>query len=268
MALKPADALDAARNIWAGPRVFEAQRLNFIAGAVNPRRAYSQYSNQPVTAYGLGFPTVEMPKDAPQVMKNLAWKSRTNFLPLILDTFSQVMKADGYIEANGSSSKAWTYWQANGMDARQTGIHRSALQYGASYATVLPGDTGPVIEGISPRRMTAIYADPTIDDCCKALFGLTPDEAEAVERPDDWDWIETKPIVRQVIAFDAAGWDVTDNKRRPLRVLIWFNQPLWLAIRGVAGDLPFRAEATPDLAVKSDPWGAQIAAEAAKFAKR
>ena len=111
-------------------------------------------------------------------------------------------------------------------------------------------------------------ADPTIDDCCKALFGLTPDEAEAVERPDDWDWIETKPIARQVVAFEAAGWDVTDNKRRPLRVLVWFSQPLWLAIRGVAGDLPFHAEATPDLAVKSDPWGAQIAAEAARFAKR
>jgi hypothetical protein len=63
--------------------------------------------NQPVTAYGLGHPTVEMPKDAPQVMKNLAWKSRTNFLPLILDTFSQVMKVDGYIEANGVPSSAW-----------------------------------------------------------------------------------------------------------------------------------------------------------------
>ena len=36
-------------------------------------------------------------------------------------------------------------------------------------------------------------------------------------------------------------------------MLIYFNQPLWLAIRGVAGQLPFHAEATPDLAVKSDP---------------
>jgi hypothetical protein len=108
-----------------------------------------------------GGPSVEMPKDAPQVMKNLAWKSRTNFLPLILDTFAQQIKADGYIEANGTPSRAWSYWQANGLDARQTGIHRSALQFGASYATVLPGDTAPAIEGFSPRRMTAIYQDPT-----------------------------------------------------------------------------------------------------------
>jgi hypothetical protein len=162
--LKPADALEAARNIWAGPRIHEATRLNFIASAVNPRRAYSAYMNQPMNAVGLGHPTVEMPTDAPQVMKNLAWKSRTNFLPLILDTFSQVMKADGYLEANGVPSNAWKYWQSNGLDARQTGIHRAAMQYGASYVTVLPGDTGPVIEGFSPRRMTAIYADPTIDD--------------------------------------------------------------------------------------------------------
>jgi hypothetical protein len=162
--LKPKDALDAARNIWGGPRIYEAERLNFIAAAVNPRRAYSQYMNQPITAVGLGAPTVEMPQDAPQVMKNLAWKSRTNFLPLILDTFSQVMKADGYIEANGIPSSAWKYWQKNGLDARQTGVHRSALQYGASYVTILPGDTAPVIEGYSPRRMTAIYQDPTVDD--------------------------------------------------------------------------------------------------------
>jgi hypothetical protein len=164
VALKPKDALDTARNIWDGPRIYEAQRLNFIAAAVSPKRAYSAYMNQPLTADMLGKPTVEMPTDAPQVMKNLAWKSRTNFLPLILDTFSQVMKADGYLEANGVQSDAWSYWQKNGLDARQTGVHRSALQYGASYVSILPGDTAPVIKGYSPRRMTAIYADPEIDD--------------------------------------------------------------------------------------------------------
>jgi len=164
VAFNQKDAIDAARNIWSGPRVMEATRLNYIASAVNPRRAYSQYMNQPWSALGSGVPTVEMPKDAPQVMKNLAWKARTNYLPLVLDAFTQLAKADGYIEANGSPSSAWKYWQANGLDARQTGIHRSALQFGASYASILPGDTGPVIKGYSPRRMTAVYADPDIDD--------------------------------------------------------------------------------------------------------
>ena len=172
MALKPKDAVDAARNIWAGPRIAEARRLNYIAAAVNPRRAYADDMIRPWSSLGIGVPTVEMPDDAPQVMKNLAWKSRTNFLPLILDTFAQVMKADGYIEANGKTSQAWKYWQDNGLDARQTGVHRSALQFGASYASILPGtmtpgvsgDVSPVIKGYSPRRMTAIYQDPDIDE--------------------------------------------------------------------------------------------------------
>jgi hypothetical protein len=165
VAFKPSDALDAARNIWAGPRVHEAERLNFISAAVNPKRAYSAYIDQPFSRVGIGHPTVEMPTDAPQVMKNLAWKARTNFLPTILDTFSQVMKVDGYLEANGKPSAVWDkYWQPNGLDARQTGIHRSALQFGAAYASILPGDKAPVIKGHSPIEMTAIYEDPSIDD--------------------------------------------------------------------------------------------------------
>lgn len=142
----------------------EATRLNYISAAVNPRRAYSTYMDKPWSAIGSGIPTVEMPEDAPQVMRNLAWKARTNYLPLILDAFTQLVKADGYMEANGSPSKAWTYWQNNGLDARQTGIVRSALMFGASYASILPGTTGPVIKGYSARRMTAVYQDPDIDD--------------------------------------------------------------------------------------------------------
>ena len=106
--------------------------------------------------------------------------------------------------------------------------------------------------------------DRDIDVCAKALFGLTADEAEAVARPEDWDWVEEKPFPRQVAAFEAAGWDVTDDKRRPLRVLIYFTQPLWLAIRGIAGDLPFLAAPQSDLSDTAGDWGARMAADAAR----
>ena len=66
-----------------------------------------------------------------------------------------------------------------------------------------------------------------------------------------------------MFAFEDAGWDVTDNKRRPLRVLGHFNQQLWLALRGVAGELPFQ----PDDA-KPEAWVSALAAEAARFRKR
>ena len=104
---------------------------------------------------------------------------------------------------------------------------------------------------------------PEIDACSRALFGLTADEAEAVERPADWDDIETKPAAAQVMAFEDAGWDVTDDKRRPLRVLGHFSQQLWLAVRGVAGELPFQAESN-----EPDAWVGKRAAEAARFRKR
>lgn len=87
---------------------------------------------------------------------------------------------------------------------------------------------------------------PEIDECSQALFGLTADEADDVPRPEGWDRIERKPLREQVDAFEAEGWDVTDARRRPLRMLGHFNVQLWLAIRGVAGSVPFQAEKEPD----------------------
>lgn len=104
---------------------------------------------------------------------------------------------------------------------------------------------------------------PEIDACARALFGLTTAEAEDVPRPEAWDHMDAKATPIQVDAFEAAGWDVTDDKRRPLRVLNHFNQPLWLAIRGVAGTLPFQAESG-----EPEAWVSKLEAEAKRFRKR
>ncbi len=104
---------------------------------------------------------------------------------------------------------------------------------------------------------------PEIDECSLSLFGLTGDEAESAPRPDGWDGVELQPIAAQVLAFEAEGWDVTDNKRRPLRMLRQFNQQLWLAIRGVAGQLPFHAEDDGQAALES-----RLAREAERFRRR
>jgi hypothetical protein len=104
---------------------------------------------------------------------------------------------------------------------------------------------------------------PEIDACATALFGLTADEAEAVARPPGWDDIECKAPAVQVAAFEAEGWDVTDDKRRPLRVLGHFSGPLWLAVRGVAGHLPFQAESG-----EPEAWVSKLEAEAKRFRKR
>ena len=100
---------------------------------------------------------------------------------------------------------------------------------------------------------------PELDEVSRALFGLTADEADEAPRPDGWDRIERKPLRDQIGAFETEGWDVTDDKLRPLRLFEHFNIQLWLALRGVAGSLPHIAE------VEDDHGHANLAAEAAKF---
>ena len=114
--------------------------------------------------------------------------------------------------------------------------------------------------------MNSRYADADardhfgeIEECSRAIFGLTADEADDVARPEGWDRIERKPIRDQIRAFEAEGWDVTDDKLRPLRMLEHFNVQLWLALRGVAGTLPHQAEEEPD------HGAASLAAEVKRF---
>ena len=131
----------------------------------------------------------------------------------------------------------------------------------------LPGVDGLELKALMKPR----FADPDmpegrdeIDVLSKAVFGLTLDEAEEVDLPADWDGVHRWPAADQAEAFEAEGWDVTDKRRKPLRLLPILSLPLWLAVRGVAGQLPFHAE--PDQ--KESDWGSSMAAEAARFRKR
>jgi hypothetical protein len=104
---------------------------------------------------------------------------------------------------------------------------------------------------------------PEIDACSLALFGLTADQADDTPRPAGWDGIERRPLREQVEAFEAAGWDATDDKRRPLRMFSQFNVQLWLALRGVAGSVPFVPEDN-----KPESWVSALERDAARFRKR
>jgi hypothetical protein len=105
---------------------------------------------------------------------------------------------------------------------------------------------------------------PEIDACTKANFGLSGDEAEAAPLPDDLDPVDHLELRDQVAAFEAAGWDVTDDKRRPLRMLRQLGPALWLALHSVAGSLPH----LPDDDGKPSDWASKLAADAAKFRRR
>src|SRR5688572_24292338 len=108
-----------------------------------------------------GLPAV--PSGVPDEVRRLATMSRVNLIRLVIDVPAQSLYVAGYRSQDADGDDPiWATWQANQLDARQTGVHRSALAYGASYVSVLPGVPVPVIRGHSPRKVTCFYGDDDV----------------------------------------------------------------------------------------------------------
>lgn len=153
--LSESDAL----GVIVDARTFRSQERNRL------ERVF-QYLRDPdlATAYRHGWsnmgPLRWLKSDVPKDVLRLAEMSRVNVLRYVVNAAAQVLYVDGYRSPKSDDDQpGWDAWQKNQMDARQIGVHRSALSYGASYVVVLPGTNGPVIRGASPRRLTAVYGD-------------------------------------------------------------------------------------------------------------
>jgi hypothetical protein len=111
------------------------------------------------------------PRQSTVEYRQLVDRAQTPWLGLVVTSAAQSLYVEGYRSATeDDNSDPWFWWQRNGMDRHQIAIHRAALAYGYSFATVLPGvdqmtgEPMPAIRGVSPRRMTAFYLDPARDD--------------------------------------------------------------------------------------------------------
>lgn len=165
--MNPDQVIESVRYIMQGPRWSELERLDPIANALQPWNAWSAQRN--------------LPTRTEEPAMGMKWRSQTNFLPLVVDAYSQSMKVDDYLASSTKqTANPWEWWQRNKFDARQTGIIRSVLTYGVAYTTVLPslnptGDTsGAFLRGLSPRQMTCLYGEPI-----EWTPGVTPAD-------DDW----------------------------------------------------------------------------------
>lgn len=138
-------------------RAIESPRLELIHNYIrdfDPAQSVQTLTGQP------NGPLRWLNTNVPPDVKRLATISRVNMLKFVVSGTVQVMYVDGFRAPKSAEEEpAWETWQRNRMDARQMGIHRSAISYGAGYAIVLPGDPVPVIRGASPRRLTAVYED-------------------------------------------------------------------------------------------------------------
>lgn len=116
-----------------------------------------------------GKPAV--PEASGQEIKDLAVLSVKNVLGLVVDSFAQNLSVTGYRTAAAQDNDpAWTIWQRNRLDARQSLVHVPALTYGAAYVTVIgspadeTGRAAPVITPRSPKQILTAYADPVSDE--------------------------------------------------------------------------------------------------------
>lgn len=133
-----------------------------------------------------------IPSGTPSEVRVMARSSRVNIMPIVVNSLVQSTFVDGF-RAKGDDQDAdvWKVWQANRMDARQSAIHRAAFAYGTAYAVVLPGDPEPVIRGVSPRSMAAVYGEDrdwpmwALERLGKGLWRLYDDEATYYVRMDD-----------------------------------------------------------------------------------
>lgn len=163
----------------------------------------------------------------------LARKSQTNFLPLVLKTFGQVMKVDNYLNGGTldpdsgkriqDTAAPWEWWQRNKFDARQTGVHRTALQYGVSYVTVLPslnprdeGRESVMLRGVSPRQLTAVYGEP-----------LEWDPRRGGPVDDDWPILAMEMNGPMIRLYDESNVYFIGAKAVPKSALGW-TDPTYL----------------------------------------
>lgn len=108
---------------------------------------------------------VRYPNHADEEEKYLAGLAETPWLNLVVTTVAQQLVAEKIRSTQTKEiDPIWLPWLRNRMPSRQRAIHRAALAYGYAYTTVMPGDTGAVIRGRSPRDMYAVYQDVVEDE--------------------------------------------------------------------------------------------------------
>jgi hypothetical protein len=114
-----------------------------------------------------------VPRDAPAEVREMARMSRINIIRIVVDSLVQSLFVDNMrvpraaVDDEGApigepddvTHEVWRAWQANRMDRGQSGLYRAVFQYGWAYMVVTAGSPTPVMTTVSPRRMTAMYAD-------------------------------------------------------------------------------------------------------------
>jgi hypothetical protein len=127
-----------------------------------------------------------MPDDASDEYAALARQAITNWLPLISNTFAQMLYVDGYRSGKSADNvDGWAKWRANSLDARQAITMRGAIEYGTAYVAV----EGEDVRTLRAHKSNAWYED---DDAEYPVAGLAEvgarisDDGSVLTRYEFW----------------------------------------------------------------------------------
>lgn len=110
------------------------------------------------------------PRHATREYRDLSNRAQAPWGRRVVTAVTDQLYVEGYRGAKDAENAApWQWWQQNGLDSRQIAVHEAAVGYGLAYGVVLPGrswlgDPMPVIRGLDPSQMIAVYEDPAWDD--------------------------------------------------------------------------------------------------------
>jgi hypothetical protein len=166
--------------------------------------------------------------------EEMAKRSISNWLPLVSDTFVKRLFVEGYRPSDTlDNSKPWDYWQANRLDARQTIVHRGAIEYGEAYVLVLPGkrpngDKTPIIKPLLPTNSIAFYRDED-DEWPYVAARLLTDRLDGTRVLEVYDETNVYTFERQA-SYQAPG--ANDGAGAPSTI-----EPDWVLANTKAHDL-------------------------------
>jgi len=162
-----------------------------------------------------------------EAYKRLQRLARTNFGSLVAETVLERLKVIGFRAGADATEeadkKAWSWWQANGLDADSGLVHRAAVIMSRSYVIVGedPDDPGQPLVTVEDPRQVIHESAPTNRRKVVAALKTWWDETEGAQfavlyLPEEIRYFRTTAGIKSDSApadlWRASSWDVDDSE--------------------------------------------------------
>lgn len=173
----------------------------------------------------------KIPSNSTEEIKELRRRSGKNVMPSVINAYTDALQVIGFVDQESEvNSPVWEKFNELNLPALQGAVHRSVVQYGVGYLSVLPGPYGLEARAGSPRNTLAwydsvgslfpTYALETWADSFGVIRGVLVDEINAYPLQFDNEFTERAELIGDPVPHHARvdGRPVTPVIRFVLQV--------------------------------------------------